>query len=275
VEELPKVDEKTLAQEQFVAAGGPATNAAVAFAFLGGNASLMTALGRHPLVRLIEEDLDRHRVQPIDLAPDQSDIPAISSIMVKRGTGERSIVYVNARKKQIKHSDIADQLLRSDIVHVDGHQMEASLALCAEAHRRKIPCVLDAGSWKDKTEKLLPLLDYVICSERFFPPQCSSIDEVIKYLAKKGIRHIAISRGGKSLIAVEDGSREEIPVLSDPPAVDTTGAGDILHGAFCYYILHTAGEFLQSLTLASQVASCSCRSFGTRDWMDGTRKMFP
>lgn len=50
--------------------------------------------------------------------------------------------------------------------------------------------------------------------------------------------------------------------------VDTLGAGDILHGAFCWSYLHSGGSFVASLGAAAQVASMSCRYLGTRRWID-------
>jgi sugar/nucleoside kinase (ribokinase family) len=50
-------NEKAVATRQDVAAGGPAANAAVTFAALGGRATLVTALGRHPLAGAAAEEL--------------------------------------------------------------------------------------------------------------------------------------------------------------------------------------------------------------------------
>jgi sugar/nucleoside kinase (ribokinase family) len=48
--------------------------------------------------------------------------------------------------------------------------------------------------------------------------------------------------------------------------VDTLGAGDILHGAFCHY--HVAGQsFPQALRSAAEIATLACRHLGTRAWI--------
>ena len=49
--------------------------------------------------------------------------------------------------------------------------------------------------------------------------------------------------------------------------VDTLGAGDILHGAFCRYYAE-GNQFVAALQQASRVATLSCRTFGTRAWME-------
>ncbi len=69
VERQPGTNEKVTARAQFVAAGGPAANAAVTFAALGGVATLVTALGRHAVARLIADELTSVGVRIIDVAP--------------------------------------------------------------------------------------------------------------------------------------------------------------------------------------------------------------
>ena len=53
--------------------------------------------------------------------------------------------------------------------------------------------------------------------------------------------------------------------------VDTLGAGDIFHGAFCYYILQAS--FTDALTRAAKIAANSCQFFGTRRWMESAVKI--
>ena len=48
--------------------------------------------------------------------------------------------------------------------------------------------------------------------------------------------------------------------------MDTLGAGDFLHGAFCYYYLEEK-ELKPALQKASEVATFSCQYKGTREWL--------
>lgn len=77
------------------------------------------------------------------------------------------------------------------------------------------------------------------------------------------ISQIAITGGEEPIQYFEGGKKNTIPVPSIK-AVDTLGAGDIFHGAFCHYILRE--DFTTALTQAAQIASKSCQSFGTRSW---------
>ena len=70
VEHVPAADEKVVAQDSLLVAGGPATNAAVMFRHLGNEAVVVSALGHHPVTSLIRADLAAQKVQLIDLMPD-------------------------------------------------------------------------------------------------------------------------------------------------------------------------------------------------------------
>jgi sugar/nucleoside kinase (ribokinase family) len=125
--------------------------------------------------------------------------------------------------------------------------------------------VLDGGSWKNQTDMLLKSVDVAICSADFLPPGCLTHDDVIQHLQAAGVTKIAITHGA-DLIQFVSGSgcgTIEVPRIE---AVDTTGAGDIFHGAFCFYF-STGWEFQQALRKAATLASESCRYRGTREWM--------
>src|SRR6201991_3371515 len=68
ITKAPAANQKITSASQFVAAGGPAANAAVTFAALGGCAVLVTALGDDPVADLIRADLAAYRVDVIDVA---------------------------------------------------------------------------------------------------------------------------------------------------------------------------------------------------------------
>ncbi|MEE3716025.1 sugar kinase [Tumidithrix elongata RA019] len=282
VDRPPDANQKIVAKDHMVSVGGPATNAAVAFSYLGNYPTLATAIGSHPISNLIKEDLKLYDVAIADLAPTLTTPPSISSVNVIDGTGERSLVSINAVKQQVSAQDmptyvLTDILPEMEIVLIDGHQMAVSLEVAKSAQTRRIPVVIDGGSWKVGFEQVLPFADYVICSANFYPPNCQSSLEAIGYLRDLGIPHIAITNGAEPIqyfSRSQDGEIQgEIPIAAID-AKDTLGAGDIMHGAFCHYILNElpelqAGEspFAKALTKAAAVASYSCKYFGARRWM--------
>ena len=265
---FPSSNQKIVALDQAIVAGGPATNAAVTFSYLGNCATLLGVVGNHPLGQLINNDLSYYSVEVIDLNPQKTDSPAISSIIVTRATGERAVVSLNAVKSQVSLNQLPANILNGiDLVLIDGHQMAVSQAIVVEAKQKGIPVVIDGGSWKSGFENIIPWVDYAICSDNFYPPNCHNRHEIFTYLQAKGISHIAITQGEKPIQYLSQGEFKEL-TIPRILAVDTLGAGDIFHGAFCHYINNY--QFRDSLAAAAQVAANSCQYFGTRQWMQNT-----
>ncbi|WP_404789781.1 PfkB family carbohydrate kinase [Altericista sp. CCNU0014] len=266
VPHLPQSNEKQVAADMAIAAGGPATNAAVTFRHFDNEAILLGAVGQHPLAGLVRADLAAQRVELWDLRPEGADPPPLSSILVTEQTGDRAVISRNAVRLQVAARQIPSDILDGvDIVLIDGHQLEASVAIAKAAQQQNIPVVLDGGSWKRGLEAVLPFVTYAICSANFSPPDALSPSDTIQYLRETApIQTIAITHGGDPIRYWTRGETGEITVPAIQP-VDTLGAGDIFHGAFCHWILRAG--FIEALEQASAIAAFACQSFGTRQWL--------
>jgi sugar/nucleoside kinase (ribokinase family) len=262
---LPGNNQKVVASDYTVAAGGPATNAAVTFSYLGNQATILGVVGTHPITHLIRGDLESQGVAIADLDPATTQPPPVSSIIVTQSTGDRAVISLNASKIQASSDHLPVEINSLvDVVLIDGHQMATGCAIAKIAKNNNIPVIIDGGSWKPGFEKTLPFVDYAICSANFYPPGCNTSEEVMAYLANLGIPHIAITQGEKPIEYLSHGVSGQISV-PQINAVDTMGAGDVFHGAFCHYILRQ--NFTDALAAATEIASRSCQFFGTRQWM--------
>jgi sugar/nucleoside kinase (ribokinase family) len=262
----PQNNQKLVATDYTVAAGGPATNAAVTFSHLGNKATILGVLGSHPMKQLICTDLENCQVAIIDLDPHQITPPPVSSIIVTQGTGERAVISINAVKTQANITSIPPNILENiDIILIDGHQMAISFHLAQTAKTHNIPIVIDGGSWKLGFAEILPFVNYALCSANFYPPNCKNQQDVFNYLQDFNIPHIAITQGENPIQYLTCGQSGVVNVPKIQ-TVDTLGAGDIFHGAFCNYILQTS--FIDALALAGNIATNACKYFGTRHWMN-------
>lgn len=261
----PGINQKIVALDYTVTAGGPATNAAVTFSYWENTAKILGVVGQHPITHLIRSDLANYQLEIQDLDPTKIEAPPVSSILVTKSTGDRTVISINATKSQVAESKIPADILRDiDIILIDGHQMAISKKIAELAQVKNIPIVVDCGSWKSGFEELLPLVNYAVCSANFYPPGCETTDQVIAYLAELGIPNIAITQGEKPIQYLSKGIAGTIEVPTIKP-IDTLGAGDIFHGAFCHYIFQQ--DFLPALQEAAKAAAKSCQYFGTRQWM--------
>lgn len=265
VNEFPAADTKITARSQSVFIGGPATNAAIAFRHLGGDATLVTVVGRHPLASLIREELARYKVALIELHPGFHEIPVISAVAVNEA-GQRNVISANASGMNLPAIQVDPRVLApASVLMVDGHFMPACQAWASAARHRGIPVVLDAGSWKQDMETLLGSVDTAIGSADFRIPGCTGPDQIVAFLKSRGVRQAAITGGSRPIRWATEHDSGLIPI-PEVAAVDTMGAGDILHGAYCWYAMQ-GSSFPRALEQAAAVASDSCRFRGTRAWM--------
>jgi len=263
VDHFPAPNSKVAANDQRLFIGGPATNAAITFSLLGGRSSLVTVVGRHAIAFLIRKELREHSVRLVDLNPDFQGVPVISCVSIDK-VGNRNVVSANANRVAAPPTDVDLKVLRARVVLVDGHYMESCQAWARTAKSQGVPVVLDAGSWKDGTEKLLKCIDTVICSSDFLPPGCTKQSDVFDYLKTHGVDNIAMTRGMDPVLFSSGSSAGSLRVPR-VKAIDTMGAGDVFHGAFCYYA-SIGREFDSALSEAVRIASESCRYRGPRAW---------
>ncbi|MDJ0701753.1 MAG: PfkB family carbohydrate kinase [Leptolyngbyaceae cyanobacterium MO_188.B28] len=271
VSHLPKENEKMTASDSMTAAGGPAANAAVSFSHLGNQGVVLGVLGAHPIKHLIVEDLKTQGVAIADLYSTRQEPPPTSSILVTESTGDRAVVSLNAVRHQAAPEQIPAAILQNiDVVLIDGHQMAVGCEIARRAKAQGVPIVVDGGSWKPGFETVLRQADYVICSANFHPPADTNTPDTLAYLRQLAVPHIAITHGAEPIEFVSEGRVGHIPAPQITP-VDTLGAGDIFHGAFCHYVLQS--DFQAALAQAAEVAAFACQFFGTRSWLAMGRGM--
>lgn len=253
-------------ERQLAFAGGPATNAAIAFAAFGNTASLVTGLGEHPLSEVARSDIMEHGVELIDLDSLPHSPPSVGAVLVDLSTHEYTVAYTTTFARKLRTTDLGEALLHEvAIVLVDGSYLPQAVEVATMAKQRGLPVVLDGGTWKEGLERLLPKVDYLIASEAFQIPGCSDYGAMFGAMREYGIHHMAITRSDNPIIAHTDGRTTELPVARIK-ILDSLGAGDIFHGAFCHYILRE--NFLDSLRMAGDIATMSCTSLGVRAWIE-------
>lgn len=262
----PDEDTKIRADKLLTMAGGPGLNAAVVYAALGFPATLYSVVGAGRFADAVREDIGGFGVRFIDAAAGQPDVLPVSSVIVNPNKATRTVVSSNPPVDIRRPTqEVWRTLEGAKVVLIDGHIPELALAVIREARQRKIPVVMDGGNWRDVHAELLPFVDYAVVSEQFLPPGTKTPQEVFEHLTGVGVSHIAITRGENPLSWRAGGKGGDL-VPPRVKAIDTLGAGDIFHGAFCWSLVEQ-GDFEKALDHAAAVAAFSTTMWGTRSWI--------
>lgn len=268
IAKAPAVNEKITSTAQFVAAGGPAANAAVAFAALGGDAILVTALGDDPVAGLIRADLAAYGVRVVDAVAGLRRAVPVSAVSVVEATGDRSVVSLDAVNSDAPPpDDLADIVAAADVVLVDGHHPLIARAAARHAAQRSTTLVVDAGRWKPVMADIIAHATDMVCSNDFRTPGADDPESTAAALVRGGVRTVVTTHGGEPVQWWSDGSSGVVPV---PPVrvLDTLGAGDAFHGAYAYYSTRDASSITERIDRSARVAALRCSVVGPRAWLD-------
>ena len=152
---------------------------------------------------------------------------------------------------------------------MDGYEKDACIN--AINKNKNAITILDAGSCKEATIELAHIVDYVVCSHDFAEEYSGiKIDydniETIKnayYFLKKELgHHVIITLEDRGCFTEIDGNTELIPSIK-VKAIDSTGAGDIYHGAFTYCIANNY-DIRKALRFSNITGALSVEKIGSR-----------
>ena len=265
VSDFPAPNTKTKAKENRIFAGGPAVNAAIAAAHLGGEVDLLTPIGEHTLTGFIVDDIRRRNVCIIDPIAGEPSRPVFASIITTEQSGDRTIFSYHPERRIDMTDRPAFDVRKYRLALFDGFFPEMAVPIARQCREEGVVTVLDGGSWKPWLADLLPYIDIAVCSDDFTVPEGDRPDDVFAHLHAQGVDRAAITRGHRTILFSSGRGTGEIPI--EPiAAVDTLGAGDVFHGAFAFYAAE-GRAFEKALEMASKVAAHSCLTLGTRDWM--------
>ncbi len=256
--EFPKEDQKIRALKSYPQAGGFATNAARTYALLGGEATLHTRIGQSPYAQIICNDLYHENLKIVDYASDNYCVHS-SSILVNKTNGSRTVIS-SAKDNQLNHLE-KDFDLKGDLLFIDGFFINSAIDAIQQAQTKNRPVVFDADKWRDdRYLEFLNDVDYVITGNEFMPSQCRSKQDVIQFFQDLGIKNFAITSGYEGIICYSQNKGFTNISVQKVHVVDTLGAGDVLHGAFCHYIVNN--NFEDAVMKASQVATQFVTDYG-------------
>lgn len=230
---IPTGDDKAVAKDYAVSFGGNAVTAAFACAKLGVKPDLLASLANDWLGQMFSDMAARY-----DIALHPRPVKRSSLSFVIPNNGKRAIL--RARDDKYLHPFPTLNLDGCRLLHLDGHQPDAAIAYAKACREKGVLTSLDGGSVRANTQDLLGFVDVAVVAENFCEQMELTPAEMLTHLHAKGCRIGAVTLGERGMVWIDEmAEKRELPALPVPSSriVDTSGAGDVFHGAYCYAYL--------------------------------------
>ncbi len=272
VQEPPVWGRKGVCTSVELAAGGPATNAAVTAAALLGSATLVTALGEGAAADLVRADLRAHRVEVVDCAPSGWVLPVATAIVTP--DGERTVVSPSGQVSSFGLTQAAREAVAGAAgLLLDGHHPVAARE-AIDVRPPDCVAVLDAGSVKTHAQGWLAFLDVVAGSADYAAGLGVDLPAAVRHALDAGARAAVMTDGANPVVWACAGPDWHLHQTTPPQAnaVDTLGAGDAFHGALIAGLVgvdrvDVAGALPVAVERACAVASTRVAVPGPRAWL--------
>ncbi len=226
---MPAGDDKTVARDYAVSFGGNAVTAGFACAKLGHDVHILTTHARDWLGHMFSEMADAYGVR---LHPRKVARSSLSFVLPN--DGKRAIL--RARDDRYLQPFLRLDISSARLLHVDGHMADAALYYARAAREKGVIVSLDGGALRPGIEELVNFVDVAVVSRKFCDQLSLSEIETLAWLKSRGCRVGGVTVGEKGTFWYgEDGEIHHLPSLHVPAekVIDTSGAGDVFHGAYC------------------------------------------
>jgi sulfofructose kinase len=264
---FPEPQSKVPIQEVRLEPGGQVATALTTCCRLGLRAQYIGSVGSDMLGQIQIESLQREGVDTSLVRVVDGATSQLAFALVENGVGERTILWHRDRRLIFPSSAItSEQVTAGRILHLDGKDSGAALRAARLAQNAGIPVSIDIDQIYDSsTVELLSRVDYLIAAEDFskrFTGRDDDQEAVLELAVRFPKAQIGITLGPRGAIFVIDGRIERSPAF-EVSVRDTTGAGDVFHGAFVFGVLQD-WNLERTIRFAHAAAAMKCRVLGAR-----------
>lgn len=266
VPRLPPYSGKAPYSAEVLSPGGQVASAVVACQKLGLRTTYIGTVGDDERGRIQVESLRQAGVNLDYLQQRPGCANQSAYILVDGETGERTVFWRRDECLRINPAEItAEQIQSARLLHTDGHDTAAVAHGARLAREAGIPVTVDVDTIYDGFDRVLPYVDYLVASSEF---PCNWTGEKDPFAALEriqkeyGMKVAGMTLGDRGSLALEEGRFYYSPAFV-VDCVDTTGAGDVFHGAFCYGVLEGL-PIEQILEFANAMAALNCTALGAR-----------
>jgi len=265
VPEFPSREGVTNSTQYQVQGGGMVATALVAAQRLGGSTEFWGRVADDEGGHAILKELKANGVGTSQMHIVPNGKTGVSFVMVKASSGERSFV-VHPQKNlfvDLKNLNL-DRIKKAKILLIDASWNEAAQQAAHFARAHGIPVVADIHDPSQPSLELLSLADYAIIPKHLADVLATQGDytSALQNLRSRNVKVPIVTLGSEGCTFMYQDKVFRHPAFK-VQVVDTTGAGDCFHGAFCFALVRNLAV-PEAITFASAVAGLACTKLGGR-----------
>jgi len=263
---FPEYAGKIAFTRELIMPGGQVATAMLTCAKLGLKAKYIGTMGDDERGRIQMESLQSSGIDLADVEVRRNCPNQTAYILIDERTGERTVVWKRADCLRLEAESIREEMITcARLLHIDGTDSAACTRAAEIARVHGIPVTVDVDTVYAGFEEVLPFVDYLIASSEF-PSRWMKEADTVRALEQLQDKY-RIPVAGVTLGAFGALVRMEGKLIYSPGfevnCVDTTGAGDVFHGAFCYSVLQKM-PMREALELSNAMAALNCTALGAR-----------
>lgn len=237
--EYPEENVKYRIKEHIECGGGPASNGAYLLAKWGMDTTIASVIGKDFYGQRVIEDFKNIGANIKYLEINENHRTSSSYIIANMSNGSRTILSSKATPIRKLNQKVEE---KADLILIDGEHPETAKEVL-ENNPNAIS-ILDAGRLNDDTRMLGKMVTYVVCSHDFAEEftnkktdirDFNTLIEIYEELKEYFKTNIIITLEANGSFTMIDNRYKIVPSVK-VKALDSTGAGDIFHGAFAYFI---------------------------------------
>lgn len=246
--------------------GGMVPTALVALGRLGVRSGLMGISGDDIYGRYCAADLERHNVDTSRVLVDPGSTTDFCICVAERSTQGRSFITRWGNRRKLTPADLdADYIVGAKVLHLCGVMDEVNVAAAKIAKAAGVTVAIDADRYSPLTEEHLDLIDVLIANQNFYETRYTdgTPEENCKSILARGTKVAVFTMGEKGGFGCGAEGFFAWNAHKITNLVDTTGAGDVFHGAFLYAMLQNK-SWKDCAKFASAVSAIKCCRLGGR-----------
>ncbi len=272
VPEFPTGDQVIQSDSAQLMGGGPVATALVAAAKLGIRSAMIDRIGDDWRGDQVRAEFENAGVDTRWLTTAENSSTAFANVMARQSDAARAVVFASGSAEEYHAEELDDiPFEKARVLHLNGRHWPACL-IAAERTRSTGGLVsFDGGAhrYRDEVRELLAITDIAIIAVEFASHLAIDLNAQLSTLLEYGARIAGITDGKNgSWFACRDVDTGELdrfhqPAFEISPLVDTTGCGDVFHGAFLAAHLNDESPRV-AVRRASAAAALNATALGGR-----------